>query len=89
MSPLDTTHAYGAGTYTHLPVAPVIDDFDPSVEVLSLTLSEDDIGQPLVLRDLADMSGVRIEVGGRLLAVLTGVTADDLDEDCLQFDFEE
>lgn len=89
MLPLDTAFAIGEGTYTNLAVAPLIEGFDPATEVLSLTLGENDIGAALVLRDLPDMSGVRIEIGGRLVALLTGVTSDDLDEDCLRFDYQD
>ncbi len=89
MLPLDTAFAIGEGTYTNLPFAPLIEGFNPATEVLSLTLGENDIGAALVLRDLPDMSGVRIEIGGRLVALLTGVTANDLDEDCLHFDYED
>lgn len=69
-------------------LAPVVKDFDPSVEKLTFTLSHDDADAVLMLHDLLDGNGVEVEVNGRLLVTLLGCTADDIPEDCLTFEFE-
>ena len=68
---------------------PVVRDFDPSVEKLAFTLSEDDEDEQLELRDLFDGSGVQVFVSGRLLVTLMGCIADEIPEGCLTFEFEE
>ncbi|WP_368186436.1 hypothetical protein [Aestuariibius sp. HNIBRBA575] len=73
---------------TAMPAVPMIQGFDPDVETLSFTLSEDDMDATLRLEDLADQTGVRLSIGDRLIAVLFGVRADDLEPGCLQFEFE-
>ncbi len=79
----------GPVTMVALVLAPVIKDFDPSVEKLSFTLSANDEDNVLYLHDLLDGSGVEVEVGGRLLVTLLGCVADDIPEDCLKFEFED
>ncbi|MBT8410574.1 MAG: hypothetical protein KJP02_02095, partial [Octadecabacter sp.] len=69
-------------------IAPVVKDFDPSCETLGFTLGAEDEDAQLVLRDLIDGSGVRVEVNGRLMVTLMGCVADDIPEGCLTFDFE-
>ena len=68
------------------PLAPVIDDFDPETEVLDFTLYPEDEDADLILRDLPGGS-CRIEIGDRVLAILTGVRADDIEPGALRFDF--
>ena len=79
----------GPGTLSAPPLAPVIEDFDPTVEQLAFTLGPEDADSRLVLRDLVDGSGVRVEVNGRLMATLMGCAADDIPETCLTFEFED
>lgn len=70
-------------------IAPVVSDFDPSCETLGFTLGAADEDANLVLRDLFDKSGVRVEVNGRLMVTLMGCVADDIPEGCLTFEFED
>ncbi|KPP84055.1 MAG: hypothetical protein HLUCCA08_00940 [Rhodobacteraceae bacterium HLUCCA08] len=66
-------------------LAPVIDGFDPDTETLAFTLDPDEDDAPLRLRDLPDGS-CRIEIGDRVLAILTGIRADDIEPGALHFD---
>lgn len=77
------------GELTNPVIAPVVQDFDPSCEQLGFTLGVDDEDAQLVLRDLIDGSGVRVEVNGRLMVTLMGCVADDIPEGCLTFEFED
>ena len=60
----------------------VIRDFDPSRQTLTLTVENASTGTEVTFRDTR--AGCRIEVGGRTLAVLEGVKADDLDAGSLR-----
>ena len=60
----------------------VIRDFDPDRQVLTLTVEGAKAGDEILFRDTDD--GCRIELGGRIIAVLQGTLAADLDEHSLE-----
>lgn len=70
-------------------LAPVVSNFVPGREVLTFTLGPGDEDADLMLRDLPDGSGCRIEVGDRVIAVIAGLSANDIDESSIRFEFEE
>jgi len=83
------TPVMNATSVLHAPkLAPVIEDFDPRQESLAFTLAAEDEERQMVLRNLSDGSGVRVEVDGRLVVTLMGCLADDLPEGCLSFEFD-
>ena len=79
----------GPGRFLNPVLPPVVRDFDPDMETLSFTLPAEDADAAIYLRDLVDTDGVRVEVGGRTLVVLMGVSADEIGPNALQFEFEE
>lgn len=79
----------GATTFDVPVLAPIVKDFDPSVEKLAFTLPTNDEHAVMRLLDLADGSGVEVEVAGRLVVTLQGCVANDIPEDCLTFEFED
>ena len=80
-------HGLSCGrTLDRPPLAPVIEDFDPETEVLDFTLEPGDEDAPLQLRDLPGPT-CRIEIGDRVLAILPGLRADDIEPDALRFEF--
>ncbi len=70
-------------------IAPVVTGFVPGREVLTFTLGTEDEDADLYLRDMADGSGCRIEVGERLIAIIAGLSANDIDEGAIRFEFED
>lgn len=76
----------GGPVTSHAPeLAPIVRDFDPTVERLSFTFAPDE-DNTVFLLDLLDRRGVQVEVGGRVLVTLMGCVAKDIPEGCLTFE---
>lgn len=65
-----------------------IDGFDPTTETLKITLPNSAEDAVLHIEDFQNNQGCALRVGTQVVAVLNGVSADQMDQACLHFEFE-